>query len=217
MMAPLLQSVVLMTAHAVTDVAAETANTVTDVTAQATEHAAQAAEHVAHHGPEPYTMAWLLETNVFNILLVGGILWFIIVKFDLHKMFHQKQEAVAKELSALYEKRQQAQEELKAIQAQTSNLSDEVETILANARHASQEMSDNVLAQARLEAESIVTRAKERVGQEEKHAVAQLKQQILKDAVAEAKQSLANGSASDKEASVKAFVSQLGRLPASKF
>lgn len=169
-------------------------------------------EGAAHHGAEPYTFEWLLETNVLNILWVALFLYVVVVKLGLHKVFHNQRDAISEELSQLYAQRDAAQAELKAIQDKTANLSEEVETILANARHASQEMADTLLSQATDEAAAIVERAKERMAQEEKRTIADLQERVLNDAVTAAKEALASAQAKDKEASVKAFANQLSNV-----
>lgn len=201
---------VLMDVHATSHPDATDAGETGHVDTVETEQA-HASGH-GHHGPEPYTFEWLLETNVLNIALVAFILYIIVMKLGLNKVFHNQRDEISKELSELYAQRDAAQAELKAIQDKTANLSEEVETILANARHASQEMTENMLSQAKEEASAIVERAKERMSQEQKRTVADLQERVLNDAVTAAKEALVAKQAQDKEASVKTFAEQLSKV-----
>ena len=157
-------------------------------------------------------LSWLVSTNVFNIVMMALVLGFLIKKFNLLNVFDERRETVRKEVEALEAKRDEAFAELETIKQKTQNLSDEVEAVLKQAESAASGLSQQILDDARLEAEKIVEASKKRMEMEQRTAVALLEKRLLAEAIQDAQSELAALSDDDKHRSVDSFIDALPQL-----
>jgi len=167
------------------------------------------------HIPEPGSLEWVLSTNVFNIVLVALILGWVIGKFKLLDAFPQQQAQIRQEVEALEQQKRQAETLLAELKQRTANLSTEIDAILAQAKTAAEGLSQQIITDARVQAEKVIEASHKRIVVEEKAAVQALQSRLLADAVSDARDQLASASDAERRQSVESFLNHLSQVKVS--
>ena len=157
-------------------------------------------------------MERILESNLLNVLLVVLVLGWILKKTNALSGIDAQREKIAQEVETVERHKQEALAQLQEVQRRTDNLKTEVEGILKNARESAEALSAQILADAKLESTKIVDHAKKRVELEQRSAAKDLERRLLNDALADAREELANTlTAKDQSRSVEAFIDELAQ------
>lgn len=153
------------------------------------------------------------ESNVINQLLVLLILGFLIKKFNLFAGIDAKREQISSEILTLENKKKEALAQLEDTKKRTANLKSEVDEILNNARQAAEQMSAQILSDAKAESGKIVDNAKRRVELEQRSAIKELEKRLLNDALQDAREELARSLTVDQQKrSVESFLDELTEM-----
>jgi F0F1-type ATP synthase membrane subunit b/b' len=166
------------------------------------------------HGAESKTlMETLVESNLFNVVLVALILGFLIKKFDLFAGVEGQRSKIAREIEAIELQKREAMEQLNEVKQKTASLTSEVEEILRNAKTSAEGLSIQIVSDARTEASKIVENSKKRVELEQRAAMKELEKRLLNDALYDARSELANNlTAADQKRSVETFLEELSQV-----
>jgi F-type H+-transporting ATPase subunit b len=165
-------------------------------------------------GEHPLTL-WdkILESNLFNIVLVALILGFLAKKFNLMGGIESKQAQIAAEIQTIENQKKEALTQLEEAKRRTANLQSEVADILNNARESANSLSSQIIADANAESTKIIEHARKRVELEQRSALKDLEKRLLNDALLDARSELANSlNAADQKRSVEAFLDDLTQL-----
>lgn len=164
---------------------------------------------VGHHGPLPL-WEYLLQSNVFNVLLVVLFLGWVLKKVNLPEAFKQKRETILLDLETAEQQHKKALAELETLKAKTAHLSQEVDGILKTARESAEALSVQIIESAKQEANKIVETSRRRVELEQKAAAKSLEARLMNDALQEVRETLTQEmDQKSKDRSVEAFLEEL--------
>lgn len=152
----------------------------------------------------------LVQSNTINFLIAVALLAFVIGKLNLGKGIEGTRQKVIDELQALEVARKEAEARLSQIKSQTANLQQEVASILSDAKTSAESLSQQIIRDARTDADKIIDNAKRRVEMEQKASAKELERRLLNDALSDARLELAQQvSGDDQKRSVEAFIRSL--------
>jgi F-type H+-transporting ATPase subunit b len=153
------------------------------------------------------------ESNVLNQLLVLVIIGILVKKFNLFGGIDAKREQISSEIVTLENKKKEALAQLEETKKRTANLKSEVDEILNNARQAAEQLSTQILSDAKTESGKIIDNAKRRVELEQRGAIKELEKRLLNDALQDAREELARSLTVDQQKrSVESFLDELTEL-----
>lgn len=160
---------------------------------------------------------YILNSNLINVLLIALLLGWIIKRYNLFGAIDTQRNKIVEEIEQVERHKKEALAQLEEIQRRSNNLKNEVESILKNARESAEALSAQILADAKNESSKIVDNAKKRVELEQRAAAKELENRLLNDALADAREELANTlTAKEQSRSVEAFIEELAQLKGGK-
>lgn len=159
----------------------------------------------------------ILESNLINVLIVLAIIGWVVKKSNALSGIETQRAKIAEEVEKAEHQKQTALAQLEEVQRRTNNLKSEVEEILKNARESAETLSGQIIADAKMESSKIVDNAKKRVELEQRAAAKDLEKRLLNDALADAREELANTlTAKDQSRSVESFIDELAQSKGGK-
>lgn len=173
---------------------------------------------LAAHGAESLTL-WdrILESNLINVVLVLLVLGWVFQKNNLLGGIDTQRAKIADEIKVVEGQKTEALAQLDAVRHRTNNLKAEVEEILRNARESAEALSAQIVSDARMESGKLIDNAKKRLELEQRAAVKDLEQRLLNDALADAREELANTlTAKDQSRSVETFINEMAQSAKAK-
>jgi len=182
-------------------------------TAPVEEHATETHTAAGAHHEELTLTQWLNETNLVSFTVVAIFLIFVISKLNVGAKIAAHREKLARDIETVEAQKRQAQEELEAIKKRVANLNTEVDGIINDAKKSASGLTEQILKDARAQAEKIVETAKGRVELEQRAAAKELEKRLLTDALNDARAEMArNLSGSDQKRSVETFIKELSQI-----
>lgn len=162
-----------------------------------------------HHEP-PSTWARIVESNVFNLIIVLAILAWVLKKVDVGGAFQRSHASLTEAMATAEERRKEAETARKAAEKRMKNLAKETEAILEEAKTNAQRLADEIVAQAKADAETMVATTTKRLAVEETTARQWVERRLLETVVADAQSKLASDmSQAEQRRSVEAFIKEL--------
>ncbi len=119
----------------------------------------------------------ILETNLLNLAIIIGVLYFFGRKF-LGNILSERRSEIESEISEAEKKATQAAASLADAQQKLAQAQAEVERIKAAADESAKKAKESILAQAKVDVERIKEGAVQDVNTERDKAIYQLKQQV---------------------------------------
>src|SRR5262249_2802258 len=145
------------------------------------------------------------------------VLGWVLQKNNVFSGIDTQRAKIAEEIETVERHKNEALKQLDEVKRRTDNLKSEVEGILNNARESAEALSAQILADARMESGKLLENAKKRVELEQRTAVKDLEQRLLNDALADAREELANTlTAKDQSRSVETFIDELAQSAKAK-
>ncbi|MEB3206171.1 MAG: ATP synthase F0 subunit B [Vampirovibrionales bacterium] len=157
----------------------------------------------------------LLKSNAFNLALVVALLAFVFKKFQLANAVTRQRDAIAADLASARAKRNEAEALLQEAEKRLSSLNDEITLLMANAQASAEALQTKILANAEQEASRLLEAARQRALLEEKAAVAQVKADFIRQAVADVRVQLTDetGASNAHRVAINSLMSDLHHLP----
>jgi F-type H+-transporting ATPase subunit b len=167
-----------------------------------------------HHDPLPL-WEYLLQSNVFNVLLVVLFLGWVFKKVNLPQTFERQRENILLDLETAEQQHKRALAELETLKTKTANLSQEVDGILKTARESAEAVSAQIIENAKQEANKIVETSRRRVELEQKAAAKSLEARLMNDALQQVRETLTQEmDQKSQDRSVEAFLEELSQAKA---
>lgn len=142
----------------------------------ATEAASNVAEAVEHEGGYRLSID-LLQSNVVNLVIIIGILFFYGRKF-LGNILTERRERIEQEIKDAEGRAKNAEAELKQAQQKLAQAQEEAKRITAEAEKNAQKAREKILATADREVERIRESADQDVNSEQERAIAELRERV---------------------------------------
>lgn len=158
------------------------------------EHSHHAAEHVAQHGHhgEFDLVAYILHSNIINILFVAWFILWIFRKFDIISKIKEKRDTVAQIIAASEEEKSMAEDELQDAKSHVKNLDKEVRSVLLEAKNSAEAMYEKIKSDTKKRADEIQSSLERMSDAEKKSASEELSQKLTEEAFGVAEKHIKN-------------------------
>lgn len=163
-----------------------------------------------HHEQSLTLMEKILESNLFNIVLVLLVLAFLVKKFNLVKQLDAQCEQIVADVEVAERQKQEATDKLNEVKKKIANVEQEIHAILEDAQKTGVSISEQLIKNAKQESLRLVENAQKRVELEKASALRQLEANLLRDAVSDARLELKSVfSAQEQANSIEVFLEEL--------
>lgn len=156
---------------------------------------------------------YFVQSNLFNIVLVGILLFFIVRNIQVSQKLKEFQQRTINNIEQAEVEQQKANEQLAALEKRAKGVDTEVQTILKTAEENAKVLANNIVTQAEQDAQRLLENAQKRIILEEKQKADELRKRLMQEAIVAAKELLENTlSKDDKVESVEQFITQLPQV-----
>lgn len=131
-----------------------------------------------------------VETNLFNFIVLVGILAVVFVKMDLKSILQTMQDKIAQNIKDVEQNKANSENELKKSEEIVKNLPQDIEKINEDAKDSAKAISEKIMADAQKQVENIELNAQKVISAEEKQVVANIVKQISVASVAKSRENI---------------------------
>ena len=133
----------------------------------------------ASHGSEGIGFNFnILETNIINLSVVIGVL-FVVGSKALKSTLSERQEGISTEIKEVEARLAKAESELKEQKQNVADAKTEAERILSDAKARAKSSKESILAQAKQDVERMKASAAQDLNAEQDRVIAELRQRVV--------------------------------------
>lgn len=142
-----------------------------------------------------FTTIWntyVVETNLFNFIIMVCILALVFWKMDLKSMLNSMQEKVAQTIDEVNQNKAKSEETLSEAKEAVKNLPADLEKINSDAKESAEMISAKIIDDAKKQAEHISQNADKVISAEEKQIISNLIKQVSVTSVEKSRENAVN-------------------------
>ncbi|MEM0951714.1 MAG: ATP synthase F0 subunit B, partial [Cyanobacteria bacterium P01_H01_bin.74] len=133
---------------------------------------------------EVYTLIdRILDSNLFNVLLVLLVLIFVAKKFNIISKLDQQTDQIANDVHKSERAKQAALSALEDAKKKMAGINEEIDLLMADSEKSAQQLADKIIEKANQDAEKIGLNTKKQIEMKKKSAALAVEQKLFEDSV----------------------------------